>query len=69
MADKNSRWNHPYWHLVFFVIPLLIFLIAEDDRITRCLLASGLTLAAIRYGRESARWARVKAASARDISS
>ncbi|MER5900888.1 hypothetical protein [Streptomyces mirabilis] len=69
MADKNSRWNHPYWHLVFFVIPLLIFLITEDDRIMRCLLASGLTLAAIQYGRESARWARVKAASARDISS
>lgn len=69
MADKNSRWHHPYWHLVFFVIPLLIFLITEDDRIMRGLLALGLTLAAIQYGRDSARWARVKAASARDTSS
>lgn len=68
MADKNSRWNHPHWHLVI-VIPLLIFLITEDDPITRCLLASGLTLAAIRYGRDSARWPRAKSAPVPDTSS
>ncbi|MGW1727969.1 hypothetical protein ACWCQK_34290 [Streptomyces sp. NPDC002306] len=68
MADKNSWRNHPHWHLTF-VIPLLVFLTTEDDRITRCLLASGLTLAAIWYGRDLARWTRDEAASARDISS
>ncbi|MFG3285469.1 hypothetical protein [Streptomyces sp. NPDC048111] len=61
MADKNSRWNHPHWHLLI-VIPLLIFLVTEDNTITRCLLASALTLAAVRYGRDSAAWARAKAA-------
>ncbi|MGX1541853.1 hypothetical protein [Streptomyces adustus] len=68
MADKNSRWNHPRWHLIV-VIPLLIFLITEDDPITRCFLASGLTVAAFRYGRDSARRARVKCASVPDTSS
>ncbi|MFF4799965.1 hypothetical protein ACFY1U_16395 [Streptomyces sp. NPDC001351] len=67
MADKNNRWNHPHWHLVF-VIPLLIFLITEDDVITRCFLALGLALAAIRYGHQLATRTRVKAASAPDIS-
>ncbi|MCT9005056.1 hypothetical protein [Streptomyces rhizosphaerihabitans] len=69
MADKNSRWHHPHWHLVFFVMPLLIFLTIEDDRIMRFLMASSLTMAAIQYGRDSARWARDKAASNHDISS
>ncbi|AYG81634.1 hypothetical protein DWB77_03795 [Streptomyces hundungensis] len=50
------------------MIPLLIHLITEDDTITRCLLASGLTLAAIRYGRHSVEWGRAKADSDRDIS-
>jgi hypothetical protein len=68
MADKNRRWNHPHWHLGF-VIPLLIFLITEDDAITRCFLASGLTLAAIRYGRETATWSRAKTAPDPDTSS
>lgn len=65
---KNSRWNHPLWHLAV-VIPLLIFLITADDTTTRCFLASGLTMAAVRYGRESARWARVKTAPNPDTSS
>ncbi|MFD8735876.1 hypothetical protein ACFV06_13230 [Streptomyces sp. NPDC059618] len=69
MADKNSRWQHPYWHLVFFVIPLLILLTTEDDRIMRFLMASSLAMAAIQYGRDSARWKRDKAGSNRDISS
>ncbi|MFE9608189.1 hypothetical protein [Streptomyces sp. NPDC006012] len=59
MADKNSRWNHPRWHLVM-VIPQMICLITEDDTISRCLLVSALTLTAIRYGRESAQWARIR---------
>ncbi|MEU7337566.1 hypothetical protein [Streptomyces sp. NPDC007074] len=68
MTDKNSRWNHPLWHLGF-VMPFLIGLITEDDTIMRCILASGLTMAAVRYGRESARWARVKTAPDPDTSS
>lgn len=56
MTDKNSRWNHPAWYLTF-VIPQLIFLITEDDRVSRCFMASGLTLMAVRYGRESVKWA------------
>ncbi|WP_393081842.1 hypothetical protein [Streptomyces sp. LN704] len=68
MADKNSRWNHPHWHLVI-VITLLIFLITEDDPIKRWLLASGLTLAAIRYGRDSVRRPRVKSAPVPDTGS
>ncbi|MER7836646.1 hypothetical protein ABTY98_12195 [Streptomyces sp. NPDC096040] len=68
MADKNNRWNHPHWHLVF-VMPLLVFLITEDDVITRCFLASGLALAAARYGHELATWTRAKDASAPDTSS
>ncbi|WP_318208527.1 hypothetical protein [Streptomyces sp. SJL17-1] len=40
MADKNDRWNHPHWHLLILV-PLLVFLIIEDDVITRSLLAGG----------------------------
>ncbi|MFF2994596.1 hypothetical protein ACFVTC_08440 [Streptomyces sp. NPDC057950] len=67
MADKNSRWNHPHRHLVI-VIPLLIFLITEDDP-KRCLLASGLTPAAIRYGRDSVRRRRVKSAPVPDTGS
>ncbi|MER5434291.1 hypothetical protein [Streptomyces sp. NPDC002588] len=64
MADKSSRWDHhPHWHLVQ-VIPLLIFLIIEDDAITRGFLATGLALAAARYGHALATWTRVKTAAA-----
>ncbi|MFJ2394858.1 hypothetical protein ACIOTI_19160 [Streptomyces sp. NPDC087843] len=68
MADENSGWNQPHWHLLI-VIPLLIFLITEVGTITRCLLASGLTVAAIRYGRDSARWARAKSVTDPDTNS
>jgi hypothetical protein len=63
MAGKSSRWNHPHWHLVL-VIPLLIFLITEDDAITRGFLATGLAPAAVRYGYALATWTRVKTAAA-----
>ncbi|MFD6274810.1 hypothetical protein ACFWFI_04410 [Streptomyces sp. NPDC060209] len=58
---KKSSWGHPRWNLTI-VVPLLIFVIVEDDVITRCLAAVALTLAAVRYGHESAKRTSVKAA-------
>ncbi|MDX6314211.1 MAG: hypothetical protein QOF84_5199 [Streptomyces sp.] len=54
MTRKPKWQDHPSWHLTF-IVPLLIFVIFEDDAITRFLEASALVLSAIRYGRESAR--------------
>jgi hypothetical protein len=68
MADKNSWRNSPHWYLVFVAL-LLFSLITEDSAVGRCVLAVGLTLVAIRYGRESARWVRVKSAQDPDTSS
>ncbi|MFJ5936897.1 hypothetical protein ACPCAE_15915 [Streptomyces cinereoruber] len=51
MADKNDWRNHPHWHLLILV-PLLVFLVIEDDVITRSLLAGGLFSGAVRYGRD-----------------
>ncbi|MFH8739488.1 hypothetical protein [Streptomyces sp. NPDC017964] len=67
MADKNSWRNNPHWHLAI-VAPLLISVITEDNATGRCVLASGLTLAAIRYGRDSVRWDRAKSAPVPDTS-
>lgn len=65
---REPKWqNHPGWHLVIPILPLLIFVTVEDNAITRFLLASGLTLSATRYGRETAQRASAKTASDPDI--
>ncbi|MEU1211113.1 hypothetical protein ABZ424_01310 [Streptomyces sp. NPDC005790] len=68
MADKSSWRNNPHWYLVF--VGLLLFaLITAGNMISRCVLGVGLTLTAIRYGHESARWVRVKSGKNPDTSS
>ncbi|MET7364477.1 hypothetical protein ABZS61_01370 [Streptomyces sp. NPDC005566] len=59
---NKSWWDHPHWNLMI-VVPLLIFLVVEDDRVVRCLAALSLVLAAVRYGRELAERASAEAAS------
>ncbi|MCM1966139.1 MULTISPECIES: hypothetical protein [unclassified Streptomyces] len=55
MAGKSDWRNHPRWHLVI-LMPLLIFVIAEEDPISRALLATAILVGAARYGRESVKW-------------
>ncbi|MCX5392207.1 hypothetical protein [Streptomyces sp. NBC_00094] len=50
MANKNDWRNHPHWYLLILV-PVLVFLIIEDDVITRSLLAGGLFSGGVLYGR------------------
>lgn len=59
MADKTSWWHHPHGNLVA-VLPLAVYLVTEDNTITRCLLASSLAVAAVRYGKELAAWSPAK---------
>ncbi|MGV9708569.1 hypothetical protein [Streptomyces sp. NPDC003483] len=59
MADKNRWWHHPHGNLMA-VIPLAVYLVIEDNTITRCLLASGLAFAAVRYGKDLAARSRAK---------
>ncbi|MFI8963661.1 hypothetical protein ACIGO8_16285 [Streptomyces sp. NPDC053493] len=57
MAGKRDWKNHPHWHLLVLV-PLVVFLISEDDGVTRTFLAVGLFSGAVHYGRATARWSR-----------
>ncbi|MFF4971270.1 hypothetical protein [Streptomyces sp. NPDC001083] len=66
-ANKNSRLNQPHWHLVT-VLPLLVFLVTEDEAIMRGLGAVSLSLTAIAYGRGLAERAQAASAADRDIS-
>ncbi|MFE4546127.1 hypothetical protein [Streptomyces sp. NPDC056785] len=66
-ADKNSGWNHPHWYLVT-VLPLLVFLVTEDEALMRGLGAVSLTLTAIAYGRGLAVRAQAASTARRDIS-
>lgn len=54
MTNRASRWDHPRWNLLI-VVPLLLLVLVEGDVITRGLAVLALTLAAFRYGRESAK--------------
>lgn len=54
MTNKSGRWSHPRRNLLI-VVPLLLLVLVEGDAITRGLAALALTLAAFRYGRESAK--------------
>ncbi|MER8041882.1 hypothetical protein [Streptomyces sp. NPDC094032] len=54
MADKSDWRNHPHGHLLILV-PLLVFLVIEDDVIIRGVLACSLFSLAVLYGRE---WAK-----------
>ncbi|MET9474807.1 hypothetical protein [Streptomyces sp. NPDC002922] len=67
MTTKASRWDDPRWHLVI-VVPLLFFVIVEDGTISRCLTALALSIAAFRYGCDSARRTSVKTSSLSDVS-
>ncbi|MEU9948130.1 hypothetical protein [Streptomyces sp. NPDC047939] len=54
MTNKAGRRGHPRLNLLI-VVPLLLLVLVEGDAITRGLAALALTLAAFRYGSESAK--------------
>ncbi|HEY9330118.1 MAG TPA: hypothetical protein VIS09_18085 [Streptomyces sp.] len=66
MTNKAPRRGNPRWNLLI-VVPFLVLVLVEDDAITRGLAALALTLAAVRYGRESATRTNVKGALESDI--
>ncbi|WP_338677816.1 hypothetical protein V1460_36125 [Streptomyces sp. SCSIO 30461] len=65
MTKKPDGWNDPRWRLLL-VVPLLIYVVVEDDAIIRGLLASALALGAFQYGWEMAKRAQAKAAEISD---
>ncbi|WP_189834497.1 hypothetical protein [Streptomyces zaomyceticus] len=62
MAGKSEWQNHPHGYLVILTL-LLVFLIVEDDTVTRILLGWGLFSGAVVYGRE---WAKRSSRKATD---
>ncbi|MFH8581846.1 hypothetical protein OHB11_17570 [Streptomyces zaomyceticus] len=62
MTGKSEWQNHPHGYLVILAL-LLVFLIIEDDTVTRIILAWALFSGAVVHGRE---WAKRSSRKATD---